>query len=344
MSRLAIVILNYNGKELLRKFLPSVLKFSGKSKIIVADNNSSDGSVNVLLNEFPQVELIQISSNLGFCGGYNYALSKIEADYFVLLNSDVEVTERWIEPVISLFENDPLIAAAQPKILSYTNKQNFEYAGAGGGFIDALGYPFCRGRIFNAIETDNHQYNDTLPIFWATGACLFLRAESFKKIGGFDEDYFAHMEEIDCCWKINRAGLCVFYQGASTVYHVGGGTLSSRNPQKTYLNFRNGLSLIFKHLRIRQLVWKLPFRILLDWVAAAKFMFEGSAADCRAVLRAHIHFLLSLKKEVSKRKHLASQIPNYQVENTYKGLIIFDFYLRKARKFGELTFKVSNPK
>ena len=344
MTRVAVVILNYNGQELLKKFLPSVLKFSGAAKIIVADNNSSDNSVDTLRKEFPQVELIQISSNLGFCGGYNYALSKIEADYFVLLNSDVEVTEKWIEPVISLFESNPAIGAAQPKILSYADKQIFEYAGAGGGYIDSLGYPFCRGRIFNSFEKDDHQYDDCLPIFWATGACLFVRAALFKKMGGFDEDFFAHMEEIDFCWKLNRAGYSVFYQGASTVYHVGGGTLSATNPRKTYLNFRNGLSLIVKNISTGQLLWKLPARIILDWVAVVKFLVEGSGADGIAVLKAHFNFFISLPKEIKKRKLLKYQIPGFQVKNVYNGLITFDFYVRKKRNFSDLKFKINNPK
>lgn len=336
MTQTAVVILNYNGQELLKKFLPSVLKFSGKAKIIVADNNSSDGSVDVLTKEFPQVEVVRIPGNLGFSGGYNYAFSKIEAEYFVLLNSDVEVTEKWIEPVISLFENNPSIGAAQPKILSYSERQNFEYAGAAGGFIDSLGYPFCRGRIFNSLEKDNHQYDDNLPVFWATGACMFVKAALFKKMGGLDEDFFAHMEEIDLCWKLNRAGYSVFYQGASTVYHVGGGTLSATNPQKTYLNFRNGLSLIFKHFSSGQLLWKFPVRMLLDWVAAAKFLLEGSGANGIAVLKAHFNFVASLKREIKKRNLLKNEIPNFSVKNDYKGLIIYDYYLKKRRNFGDL--------
>ena len=336
MTQVAVVILNYNGQELLRKFLPSVLKFSGGSKIIVADNNSSDESLIVLEKEFPQVEVIRISSNLGFCGGYNYALSKVEAKYFILLNSDVEVTENWIEPVISLFENNTSIAAAQPKILSYSNKQSFEYAGAGGGFIDVLGYPFCRGRIFNSVENDNHQYDDHLPVFWATGACLFVRSDLFRQMGGLDEDFFAHMEEIDLCWKFNRAGYSVFYQGASTVYHLGGGTLSASNPQKTYLNFRNGLSLLFKHNPSGQLLWKIPARILLDWVAALKFLLAGSAASGIAVIKAHLNFTISLGKETEKRSALKKQIPNFKVNKIYRGLIIMKFYIGRKRNFADL--------
>lgn len=336
MTHTAVVILNYNGEELLRKFLPSVLKFSGDAKIIVADNNSADRSVDILTKEFPQVEVIRISSNLGFCGGYNYALSKIEAKYYVLLNSDVEVTENWIEPVISVFEKNKSVGAVQPKILSYSDKSSFEYAGAAGGCIDTLGYPFCRGRIFNSLEKDNHQYNDAVHIFWATGACMFVRADLFKKMEGFDEDFFAHMEEIDLCWKLNRAGYSVFYQGTSTVYHVGGGTLSATNPQKTYLNFRNGLSLIFKHNHQRQLLWKLPVRILLDWVAVFKFLIEGAGASGIAVIKAHVNFLLSINREIKKRKLLKEQIPGFEVNNTYRGLIIFDFYFRNRKNFRDL--------
>ncbi len=338
MTLVAVVILNYFGEELLRKFLPSVLKFSGDAKIIVADNHSTDHSVHVLKNEFPQVEVIAISSNLGFCGGYNYALSKIDAKYFVLLNSDIEVTENWIDPVVSLFENNSLIGAAQPKILSYANKQRFEYAGAGGGFIDMLGYPFCRGRIFDSLEDDHHQFDNAIPVFWATGACLFVRAELFRKMGGLDEDFFAHMEEIDFCWKLNRAGYLVYYQGASTIYHVGGGTLAKENPRKTYLNFRNGLSLIFKHVAPGQLMWKFPVRILLDWIAALKFLVDGSAANFLAVGKAHFHFLKSLRKETKKRNQLRKTIPNFKTKGIYPGSIVIDFYVKRIRKFSELKF------
>ena len=336
MTQVAVVILNYNGKELLRTFLPSVLKHSGNAKIIVADNNSTDGSTTILREEFPQVDIIQLSSNLGFCGGYNYALSKIEAKYYVLLNSDVEVTSGWIEPIISLFEKDATIGAAQPKILSYSNKSTFEYAGAGGGYIDALGYPFCRGRIFNSLERDNHQYDDCLPVFWVTGACMFVRAELFHKMGGLDEDFFAHMEEIDLCWKLNRAKYSVFYQGASTVYHLGGGTLAASNPRKTYLNFRNGLSLIFKHYPLLQLLWKFPIRIFLDWMAALKFWMEGSGASAIAIYKAHLNFIGSLGREIKKRRALKDEIQNFKVSNTYHRLITFDHFLGGKQSFKEL--------
>jgi len=338
MTQTAVVILNFNGKEWLRKFLPSVIQFSSSAKIIVADNHSTDGSAEIISTEFPQVELIRIAENLGFCGGYNYALRQVDATYYVLLNSDVEVTEGWLEPMISLLERDPSIAAVQPKILSQSHKENFEYAGAGGGFIDALGYPFCRGRIFNQIEKDNGQYNDTRPVFWATGACLVVRSALYKKMNGLDEDFFAHMEEIDLCWKLNRAGHQIYYQGQSTIYHVGGGTLNASNSKKTYLNFRNGLSLVIRHFPAGELLYKLPLRILLDWVAAIKFLADGSSSDARAVIRAHIDFISRLKGEVKKRRSLNKTLPRHRAKWIYPGLIVFEFYIRGKKLFSAIHF------
>ncbi len=339
MSEVAIVILNYNGKQFLQQFLPSIIQFSAGAQIIVADNGSADGSADLIRDSFPLVGLISISNNLGFCGGYNYALKQIDATYYVLLNSDVEVTKGWLDPVIERFRSNLNIAAIQPKILSFKRKSDFEYAGAGGGFIDALGYPFCRGRIFNSIEEDQGQYNDSIPIFWATGACHFVRASLFHQFGGLDEDYFAHMEEIDFCWRLKRAGYQIFYEGKSTVYHVGGGTLSSASPRKTYLNFRNGLSLIFKHYPSSELVWKLPLRLLLDWIAAAKFLFQPSPKDSIAVLKAHIKFFASIKSELSKRRRLNSQFNNFKTEQIYSRWLVIDYFLLGIKKFNQLKFK-----
>ena len=338
MSRVAVVILNYNGKELLEKFLPSVTAFSGEALIVVADNNSSDGSLEFVQQKYPQVALIPITSNLGFCGGYNFALKQVQAEYYVLLNSDVEVTANWLEPLITLFENDPTVAAAQPKVLSYRDKHQFEYAGAGGGYIDTLGYPFCRGRIFDAIEDDDGQYNDTVPIFWATGACMAIRAELYHTLGGLDEAFFAHMEEIDLCWRLNRAGHRVMYCGNSTVYHVGGATLSKSNPRKTYYNFRNGMIMLIKNLSIGQLLYKLPLRVGLDGVAAIKFLLTGYGKDFLAVFRAHFYILFHFFGLLAKR---TSQLP-YKAPNIYKGSIIVSFYLKGKRKFSNLGF--SSPK
>ena len=338
LNETAVVILNYNGRELLRKFLPSVIQFSPAAKIIVADNFSSDGSSEVISHEFPSVELIQIPRNLGFCGGYNFALKKVEAQFYVLLNSDVEVTPGWLEPMIRLMKSNPSIASAQPKILSYNRKTAFEYAGSAGGFIDALGYPFCRGRIFNAVEEDKGQYDDTRPVFWSSGACMAIRADAFHIMGGLDDDFFAHMEEIDLCWKLIRAGYAVYCVGESSVYHVGGGTLSKSNPRKTYLNFRNGLSLIFKHLSKKELLWKLPVRIVLDWVAALSFLLAGSGKDAMAVAKAHLHFFKDLPKEYEKRKALKGHLPNFKTTQVYPRSIVMDYFLLGKNDFRKLRF------
>lgn len=336
MSRVAVVILNYNGKELLKKFLPSVIKHSTSARIIVADNNSSDGSRELLQSEFPQIEKILLHSNLGFCGGYNAALENLEADYFVLLNSDVEVTENWLPPVIELFESDQTIGAAQPKILSYKDKHLFEYAGAGGGYIDSFGYPFCRGRIFHTIEPDEHQYDDTVPIFWATGACMFVRASLFKKLGGLDNDFFAHMEEIDLCWRLKRAGNKIMYQGKSAVYHVGGATLSASNSRKTYFNFRNGLMLLAKNLSTGQLFIRMPIRVLLDWVAALQFLISGKPADFWAVVKAHMYIITHIISLYKKRSSVRAILPSYEVSDTYPGSIVVAYFLRGKKLFKDL--------
>lgn len=327
MTKTAVVILNYNGEKFLREFLPSVLAHSGDAKIVVADNASTDLSVDVLKQKFPTVELIQLTNNYGFCGGYNRALKQVEAEYYVLLNSDVEVTEGWLTPIINLLDENPDIAAAQPKILAYNERGKFEYAGAAGGFIDSLGYPFCRGRVFDYTEKDSGQYNDGREVFWATGACLFIRSKVYHELDGLDEDFFAHMEEIDLCWKIQRAGHKVFYCGLSHVYHVGGGTLSKSNPRKTYYNFRNGLSLVYKHWSTGKLLWKMPIRITLDYLAAFKFLLSGKAGDARAVVKAHYHFIKKFGKNRAKRVAL-KKYP-FTEHNVYAGSIIWDHFISR---------------
>lgn len=330
MIKTAVVILNYNGEKFLREFLPSVLQHSGDAKIIVADNASTDLSVDVLKQKFPTVELIQLPNNYGFCGGYNRALKQVEAEYYVLLNSDVEVTSGWLTPIINLLDENADIAAAQPKILAYNEKNKFEYAGAAGGFIDSLGYPFCRGRMFDFTEQDSGQYNDGREVFWATGACMFIRSKIYHELEGLDEDFFAHMEEIDLCWKIQRAGYKVSYCGASSVYHVGGGTLSKSNPRKTYYNFRNGLSLVYKHWSTGQLIWKFPIRILLDYLAALKFLLSGKAGDARAVVKAHYHFIKKFGKNRTKR--LALKKYPFSNKNVYSGSIIWKHFILKKNR------------
>jgi GT2 family glycosyltransferase len=327
MTKVAIVILNFNGKNFLQQFLPSILQFSGDAEIVLADNGSTDQSAEFVKEKFPEIEVIQLNENKGFCGGYNVVLKRIQATYYVLLNSDVEVTPNWLQPVIQLMDSDRTIAAAQPKILSHRNKNKFEYAGAGGGLIDMLGYPFCRGRVFNHLEEDHGQYNDTVPVFWASGACLFIRADRYHEMGGLDEDFFAHMEEIDLCWRLNRAGHAIFYQGKSTVYHVGGGTLSASNPRKTYFNFRNGLSLLVKHQRISTLLWKFPLRILLDWVAALHFLSIGSGIHAKAVIIAHLSFMKRFRHEIVKRAATARLIKGFKSTNVFRGLIVFEYFL-----------------
>jgi GT2 family glycosyltransferase len=335
MTQVAVVILNYNGEALLGQFLPSIIKHSTAARVFVADNCSTDNSIQLVRQSFPGVEVISIPSNLGYSGGYNYALKRIDAEYFILLNSDVQVTANWIAPVIQQMERDASIAAAQPKILSFHNPHQFEYAGAGGGFIDTLGYPFCRGRIFQDLEEDRGQYNDTVPVFWATGACLFIRSTAFHKMGGLDEEFFAHMEEIDLCWRLKRDGFSIYYVGASEVYHVGGGTLSAGNPRKTYYNFRNGLSLLAYHLPLGQLLWKLPLRLALDWVAATKFCIS-SPKDGLAVLKAHGHFFLRINEIAKRRKSLNNNLRGAVPSGIYSRLLVFDHYLLKRRWFAQL--------
>ncbi|MBI1768004.1 MAG: glycosyltransferase family 2 protein [Bacteroidetes bacterium] len=336
MTKVAIVILNFNGKHFLQQFLPSVVNYSEDSKIVVADNGSSDGSGDFVKREFPKIEVISLSVNKGFCGGYNEVLKQVQAKYYVLLNSDVEVTPDWLSPIIELMDRDQSIAAAQPKILAQRSKNKFEYAGAAGGKIDMLAYPFCRGRLFDSIEEDNGQYDDVSEIFWASGACMFVRANLYHEMGGLDEDFFAHMEEIDLCWKLSRAGYKIFYHGKSTVYHVGGGTLSASNPRKTYFNFRNGLSLLIKHQRYSSLMWKFPLRLLLDWAAAIHFLMSGSGIHAKAVIIAHLSFIRRFGREMKKRSATARQMSNFKTSNVYEGLIVFDYFLGQKKTFRDL--------
>lgn len=338
MKKVAVVILNYNGKHHLEKFLPSVVSHSKECEVVVADNCSTDDSVSFLKSNHPDVRLIQLSENYGFSGGYNETLKQVEAEYYVLLNSDVEVTDGWTEHVIDMMDDDPSLAAAQPKILDYNNPEYFEYAGAGGGYIDILGYPFCRGRLFLSLEKDQGQYDDARQIFWATGACLFIRSKVYHDVGGLDPDFFAHMEEIDLCWRIHNAGYNVGYNGQSRVYHVGGGTLHKSNPRKTYLNFRNGLTLLYKNYSATALWLKFPFRIILDLVAAFKFMFFDSFADGVAVLKAHWHFMLDLSKNYKKRRAVRRIAKRNRIDTIYKVSIVYEYFLRGRKKFGDLDF------
>ncbi len=337
MTEVVIVILNYNGKNYLEQFLPITKKFSS-CPIYVVDNHSTDDSVDFLNKHHPDILQLNFKENYGYSGGYKKALALIEAKYFILLNSDIEVTENWIAPVISLMEKDPMIASCQPKILSYHEKDTFEYAGAAGGYIDKLGYPFCRGRIFEVAEKDQGQYDDDKEVFWATGACLFLKAESYHKAGGLDADFFAHMEEIDLCWRLKSLGFKNFYCGGSKIYHIGGGTLHKTNPRKTYLNFRNSLITLHKNSSTTALLWKIPSRLLLDGLAGLRFMLMGSFSDFFAVIKSHLHYWTSLRKTEAKRKQNNKVKTIAQPGHVFPGLIIYEYFLRNGRKFSKLKF------
>jgi GT2 family glycosyltransferase len=336
MNKTAVVILNYNGRKYLTDFLPSVIYHSPDTTIYVADNASADDSLVVLKANFPSVKIIQLFENHGFAQGYNEALEQIkdQFQYYILLNSDVEVTPHWIEPVISLMESNPNIAACQPKILSYHEKTHFEYAGAAGGFIDRLGYPFCRGRVFLSIEEDFGQYNDTREVFWATGACMFVRADVFHNLEGFDGDFFAHMEEIDLCWRMKHAGYQVFASGESTVYHVGGGTLHKSNPFKTFLNFRNGLVMLYKNHPDKGLYRTLLTRLILDGVAGVKFLLFDSWEDCWAVARAHFNFYFHFRTWHRKRKKIQKRNDLKQI---FKRNIVWQHFVKGKERFEEMN-------
>jgi len=333
---IAVVILNYNGENFLRKFLPNVIEHSKNASIYVADNYSSDNSVNYLKENFPEVKLIINSENGGFAKGYNDALKHVKADYYVLLNSDIEVTPNWIEPCINLLEKDKAIAALQPKVLAYHNKTHFEHAGAAGGFLDHDFYPFCRGRIFNEVELDNGQYNTSQEVFWATGACLFIRTELYHSIGGLDDDFFAHMEEIDMCWRLKQQNHKIYYCADSTIYHVGGGTLNYNNPKKTYLNFRNSLYMIAKNYN-GNLFLKVFKRILIDGLAGVMFIFKFQFKHCRAIIKAHFDFYKNLNTLLQKRKAIKKNRTTFNSFGLFKGSIIFKKYFKGIKKFSDLN-------
>lgn len=329
----AVVILNWNGKKFLERFLPGVIKNSkDTAEIIIADNASSDDSLLYLERNHPGIRIIRLEKNHGFASGYNLALKQIEADYYILLNSDIEVTENWINPVIELMESERSVAACQPKIRSYNDPARFEYAGAAGGFIDKYGYPFCQGRLFQSLENDDGQYDRAREIFWATGACMFVRADVFHKLGGFDDDFFAHMEEIDFCWRAKNQGYKIMYCPDSTIFHIGGGTLPKNNSRKTYLNIRNNIIMLFKNLEPDRLVRVLAARIVLDYIAAFKFLVDGGFRDMLAVIKAHFYFWRNLSRLRQKRE----KIPHLKVSQIYWGNVVLQHYLQRKKSFRQL--------
>lgn len=332
----AIVILNWNGKFFLEKFLPSVMaSVYGNLKFYVADNASSDDSVSFLQQQYPQIEIIQNGSNEGFAKGYNTALKKVQADYYILLNSDVEVTANWINPVITLMEADTMIAACQPKILSYNNKVQFEYAGASGGWLDHLGHPFARGRVFDDCENDEGQYDEPQACFWASGAAMFIRARSYHEMEGMDEYFFAHQEEIDLCWRLQLSGYTIMVQPASIVYHVGGGTLPKGNSRKTYLNFRNNLIMLAKNLSFGISIWKIPFRMGLDGLSAWRGLFSGDGGYFIAVIKAHCHFWVWLLFQ--QRRSVFAKKRTGKLNGWYTGSIAWAYFMKKKKTFLEIV-------
>ncbi|MDX1767391.1 MAG: glycosyltransferase family 2 protein [Arenibacter troitsensis] len=332
MLKIAVVILNWNGEALLEKFLPSVTEFSKEADVYVADNASTDGSIAFLKKNYPGIGIVQNSSNGGYAKGYNDALPHIEADIYCLLNSDVEVTKDWLAPIIKEFNDNPLTSIVQPKILDYKNKTQFEYAGAAGGYIDKFGYPFCRGRIFNELEADNGQYNDVREIFWATGACLFIKADVFRELKGFDPDYFAHQEEIDLCWRAKNKGYKVYYVGESEVYHLGGSTLSSMNPKKTFLNFRNSLFSLVKNLPGPKVFPIILIRMVLDGLAALHFIVQGRFKHFWAIVQAHFSFYRNFWKIYKKREKDCYTGDYYLIKS-----IVWAYYINHVKNFNNLV-------
>ena len=335
-NRIAVVILNFNGAEMLRAFLPSVVDYSLEAEVIVADNCSTDASAQVMREEFPAVRYIQLEKNYGFADGYNRALAQVEAEYFLLLNSDVEVTQGWLAPMLEYMDSHPGVAACQPKLLSYKNKKEFEYAGACGGFIDKYGYPYCRGRIFDTVEEDKGQYDSVAELFWATGAALMIRAEDYRAAGGLDGTFFAHMEEIDLCWRLRSRGRGIVCIPQSCVYHVGGATLNKSNPRKTYLNFRNNLLMLYKNLPENELRHVMFVRALLDYVAAFKSLLSGDAAGCRAVLQARRDFRRIKHDYSDLRRENLEKCVEADVKERTSFSILWKYYAGGRRLFSEL--------
>ena len=335
MKKVAIVILNWNGKNWLEQFLPKVIEHSKDAEIVVADNASTDDSVAFIQSEFSSVSIIQLKENHGFAEGYYQALKQVKADFYVILNSDVEVTQGWLDPLLETM-SDPKVAGCQPKILSHAKRKAFEHAGASGGFIDKNYFPFCRGRILDRAEHDEGQYNGTSEIFWATGACLMIRAELFHEAGGFDKDFFAHMEEIDLCWRLKKQGHSFMAVPDSEVYHVGGGALPYDSPRKVYLNFRNNLMMIIKNHE-GMLFPKVFWRMTLDGMAACMFLITFEFKKFAAVFRAHMWNYSNMGRNLKKRKAIKTKSSNFNTAGLYRGSLIWSYYFKGIRKFSELN-------
>jgi hypothetical protein len=336
MLKTAVVILNWNGIKFLRKYIPILIDYSSyQTRIYVIDNDSTDESISYLQANFPQINIITNKENYGFAKGYNEGLKHIDAEYYCLLNSDVEVSPNWEEPIINFMDQHLDVAVCQPKLLSFFNKNEFEYAGASGGFIDKYGYPFCRGRLFSTMEKDYNQYNDIAEVFWATGACMFVRKNVFWKLGGLDNDFFTHMEEIDFCWRVKNAGFKVMCIPASVVYHYGGGTLAMGSPKKTFYNFRNNLIMLYKNLPKNRLLPVFSLRLIYDIVAALRFLFDSGIKDFIAVFYAHIAFIKTVKQTHLKRQQI--QPSPTLISKMYKKNITVQYFIFKRKKFSDLN-------
>lgn len=337
MDKTAVVILNWNGVEMLTRFLPQVIDYSRDDAVVyVADNASTDNSLEVLRKHFPEVHLVVLDKNWGFAEGYNRALEQIEAEYYVLLNSDVEVSHHWLTPMIEFMDNHPDVAACQPKLLSEKSRDSFEYAGASGGFIDCYGYPFCRGRMFDTVETDNGQYDYATEILWATGACMVVRASDFKEAGGFDARFFAHSEEIDLCWRMSLMGKKIYCIPDSFVYHIGGATLPKNNPMKTYLNFRNNLTMLYKNLPDSELRHVMRVRAVLDYVAAFQALASGRTGDFKAIINGRKAFKKWLPEYRTVRAEIQSMRKTDDIKGFYRHSILWQYYAKGHKKYSEL--------
>lgn len=338
MKKVAVAILNWNGADMLSKFLPSVVRFSAGDdiEVCVADNGSMDNSVEVVSRDFPSVKLIRLEKNYGFADGYNRVVAMLDAEYVVLLNSDVEVTEGWIDPIIEFMDNNSDVAACQPKILGYNNKSYFEYAGASGGFIDKYGYPFCRGRIFDSVEEDKGQYDSPMEVFWASGAAMFVKRKVYLEAGGLDSSFFAHMEEIDLCWRLSSRGYRIMCIPQSKVYHVGGATLKKENPRKTYLNFRNNLLMLYKNLPSTELGRVMSVRFFLDYIAILVFILKMDMKNAKAVFKARSDYN-KMKTDYTKvRENNIKEAKNITLQGRYDFSIVLKNKLGACKKFSDL--------
>lgn len=335
--KVAAVIIHWNRCKLLEQFLPFLMASTYTNlEVYVADNASTDDTIPFLEDHYPSIKIIRLDKNYGYAGGYNEALKQVKADYYVLINNDIEVTPGWIEPVIAEMQKNSRIAACQPKLLQYHHKDKFEYAGAAGGMMDSLGYVFCRGRIFEVDEVDKHQYQNTTEIFWASGACFFIKADAFHEVDGFDKHFFAHMEEVDMCWRLQQRGYRILAVPASVVYHVGGGTLSKQSPQKTYLNFKNSLCMLFKNLPATKLIWLIPLRSCLDLLSSGFFLMNGLPRHSWAIHRAHADFFFNMGHWLKQRRVAQKQVTSHELHGLYKGSVVFQHFVKNIKYYSEL--------